>query len=292
MQAEPTVEPLGHPVPVSLSPSSMGTFTSCPLSFRFSYIERLPEPPSAPASKGTLVHLALQHLMWRPPAERTIEAALLDLDRARAELEAHPEFAELELTEEEWAGFHADAAVLVRRYFEMEDPTAVRVLGVELRVSATTSEGVTIRGIIDRLELDADGELVVTDYKTGSAPSEGWEQQSMAGVHVYSLLCERMFGRRPARVQLLYLSRPERIVTAPSDQSLRGVEVKSGAVMRAVRTACARDDFRPRTSALCSYCSFQEFCPAYGGNPELARPTLLARQAEREGRPQLPFVFV
>jgi len=101
-----------------------------------------------------------------------------------------------------------------------------------------------------------------------------------------------MFGRRPARVQLLYLSRPERIVTAPSDQSLRGVEVKSGAVMRAVRTACARDDFRPRTSALCSYCSFQEFCPAYGGNPELARPTLLARQAEREGRPQLPFVFV
>jgi putative RecB family exonuclease len=238
------------------------------------------------------VHLALQHLMWRPPAERTIEAALLDLDRARAELEADPEFAELELTQEEWAGFHADAAVLVRRYFEMEDPSAVQVLGVELRVSATTADGVTIRGIIDRLELDSDGELVVTDYKTGSAPSEGWEQKSMAGVHVYSLLCERMFGRRPARVQLLYLSRPERIVTAPSDQSLRGVEVKSGAVMRAVRTACARDDFRPRTSALCSYCSFQEFCPAYGGNPELARPTLLARQAEREGRPQLPFVFV
>ena len=35
----------------------------------------------------------------------------------------------------------------------------------------------------------------------------------MAGVHVYSLLCERMFGRRPARVQLLYLSKPEKIVT-------------------------------------------------------------------------------
>ena len=66
-----------------------------------------------------------------------------------------------------------------------------------------------IRGIIDRLELDDDGELVVTDYKTGGAPGEGWEQKSMAGVHIYSLLCERMFGRRPARVQLLYLSKPE-----------------------------------------------------------------------------------
>src|SRR5262249_36822443 len=156
--------------------------------------------------KGTLVHLALQHLMWRPAAERTIEAALADLGRARADLESDTEFTELELTTEEWDQFHADAEVLVRRYFEMEDPTQVNVLGLELRVSAETSDGVTIRGIIDRLELDEHGDLVVTDYKTGSAPSEGWEQQSMAGVHVYSLLCERMFGRRPARVQLLYLS--------------------------------------------------------------------------------------
>jgi putative RecB family exonuclease len=280
------------PVPISLSPSSMGTFTSCPLAFRFSYIERLPEPPSAPASKGTLVHLALQHLMWRPAAERTIENALLDLGRARADLETDAEFAELELAPEEWNQFHADAEVLVRRYFEMEDPTQVNVLGLELRVSAETADGVKIRGIIDRLELDAAGELVVTDYKTGSAPSEGWEQQSMAGVHIYSLLCERMFGRRPARVQLLYLSKPERIVTASTDQSLRGVEMKSGALMRAIRTACARNDFRPRPSALCSYCSFQEFCPAYGGHPDEARPTLLARQADREGRPQLPLTFV
>src|SRR6185503_505025 len=135
MQAEPTVEPRGLPCPVSLSPSSMGTFTSCPLAFRFSYIERLPEPPSAPASKGTLVHLALQHLMWRPAAERTLEAALADLARAEAEVAAHPHFAHLELTDEERASFHADADVLVRRYFELEDPRDITVLGVELRVS-------------------------------------------------------------------------------------------------------------------------------------------------------------
>jgi len=280
------------PMPRSLSPSSMSTFTSCPLAFRFSYIERLPEPPSAPASKGTLVHLALQHLMWRPAADRTIDAALADLTVAAEELAADPEFAQLELSENEWASFHADAEVLLRRYFEIEDPRTITVLGVELRVTAETSDGVVIRGIIDRLELDTDGELVVTDYKTGREPGEGWEQQSMAGIHIYSLLCERMLGRRPKRIQLLYLSKPERIITQPSDQSLRGVEVKSGALMKAVRTACARDDFRPRTSALCSYCSFKEFCPAFGGEPALAAPVMLARQADREGRPQLPLAIV
>src|SRR6476659_6611589 len=99
MTAEEPVDPareLAHPVPISLSPRSMGTFTSCPLALRLGYIARLPEPPSAPASKGTLVHLALQHLMWRPPAERTIDNALSDLARAGEELAADPEFSALE----------------------------------------------------------------------------------------------------------------------------------------------------------------------------------------------------
>src|SRR5215208_3350856 len=96
-----------HPFPTALSPSSMGTFTSCPLAFRFSYLERLPEPPSAPASKGSLVHLALQHLMWRPAEDRTIDAALADLARARTEFAVDAEFAGLQLSDAEWDAFHA-----------------------------------------------------------------------------------------------------------------------------------------------------------------------------------------
>ncbi len=114
----------------------------------------------------------------------------------------------------------------------------------------------------------------------------------MAGVHVYSLLCERMFGRRPARVQLLYLSTPEKIVTRATDQSLRGVEVKSNAVMRAIRVACTATTSGRARRALCAFCSFREFCPEFGGEPGKAAPVLLARQAEREGRPQLPLVIV
>ena len=280
-----------HP-PHHLSPSSMGTFTSCPLVVPV----LLPGAPAGDADRAGLQGDA------RPPgaAAPHVAARRRAHDRGRARgsgpgpgrARGRSEFAQLELTDEQWAEFHAEAEVLVRRYFEMEDPRTVQVLGVELRVSATTEDGVIIRGIIDRLELDADGELVVTDYKTGSAPGEGWEQRSMAGVHVYSLLCEKMFGRRPARVQLLYLSGPEKIVTRATDQSLRGVEVKSNAVMRAIRVACTRHDFRPRASALCAFCSFREFCPEFGGDPSHAAPVLQARQAEREGRPQLPLAIV
>lgn len=256
----------------------MSSFTSCALAYRFAYIQRLPEPPSAPASKGTLVHLALQHLHNDPPELRTPARALTHLDRARDDLADDPDFTGLRLTDDEWSVFHAQAAALVERYFELEDPKAVRSIGLELKLEADV-DGVKLRGIIDRLDLDAGGELVVTDYKTGAAPKERWEQKSLAGVHVYSLLCETAFGQRPARVQLLYLATPQAIIATPTDGSTRAVRAKSSAIMRAVQTACERRDFRPSKSALCAYCSFQEFCPEFGGDPEQAAPVLHGRVA-------------
>jgi len=80
-------------------------------------------------------------------------------------------------------------------------------------------------------------------------------------------LCERMLGKRPARVQLFYLSKPEAIIATPTDQSILGVERKTSAMHSAIATACERDDFRARPGRLCDYCSFKPYCPAFGGDP-------------------------
>src|SRR5437867_5315397 len=101
--------------PRSLSPSACSSFKECPLAYRFSYIERLPEPPSPWTSKGTLVHRALELLFVRPAHERTLATALSDLGVARLELVTHPDFSDLDLTPDEWADFDAEAELLVRR---------------------------------------------------------------------------------------------------------------------------------------------------------------------------------
>jgi putative RecB family exonuclease len=257
------------PLPSTLSPSKISAFKHCPLAFRFSVIDGLPEPPSPAASKGTLVHRALELLMLRPPAERTLEAALADLERAGLELRSHPEFSGLGLTPEAMSAFHSEAGELVRRYFRLENPARVRAIGLELLISIQVG-GLTLRGIIDRLELDADGELVVTDYKTGTAPAEGFEQDRLGGVHFYSLLCERLLGRRPSRVQLMYLSTPEVLSMSPSEQSVGAMERRALALYAAVERACQRDDFRPHRSRLCEWCNFRAYCPAWGGDPARA----------------------
>jgi putative RecB family exonuclease len=244
-------------------------FTSCPLAFRFASIDRLPEPPHPATAKGSLVHRALELLFCREPLDRTPAAAADDLARAVAELRNDPEFVLLALDETAQEAFFADASRLVERYFAMEDPRTVRAIGLELRLEATVGE-LTLRGIIDRLELDDDGELVVTDYKTGRAPAVNREQQRLGGVHFYAFLCEQALGKRPARIQLLYLSTGEIIETRPSEQSTRFLPRRTEAVYQAVTRACATEDFRPRTGPLCAFCAFKPWCPAFGGDPERA----------------------
>jgi putative RecB family exonuclease len=250
-------------LPRTLSPSKVVAFTNCPLAFRYSQIEHRPEPPSPHAVKGTLVHAALEGLFWHHPAgERTPAAAQAELNRCWEELQNDEEYGELELGEAEAHAFLADAGTLVDNYFRLEDPNAVRAVGIELGVE-TVVDGMRLRGIIDRLDLNDDGDLIVVDYKTGRAPSERFERGSMGGVQTYALLCESLLGRAPAEVRLLYLRQPVAISSAPSEQTIRGQRRRAVAVWSAIARACDAEDFRPHVGPLCNHCHFKTSCPAF-----------------------------
>lgn len=256
-------------VPHSLSPSRVDAFTNCPLQFRFASIERLPEPPSTHATKGSLVHRALELLMCRHASERDAATLATCLDQAVSEFKTDPEFTGLGLTDEQTESFVTDAAALTRNYLAMEDPRLVREIGLELRLEANVG-GLALRGIIDRLDLTESGELIVTDYKTGRPPFQQREQAKLGGVHFYAFLCHEVLGRRPDRVRLMYLRTGETIEAIPTEQSVRFLTRRTAAVWQAVEKACTTGDFRPRQSALCKSCAYQQWCPAFGGDPELA----------------------
>lgn len=251
-------------VPNSFSPSSLSQFTSCPLAFRFSYVERRPSPPQIAATKGTIVHRALEHLFNRPPENRILDIGHEDLERAFTEYKKMPDLVDLDLSDVQLKDLENESHILIDKYFQMEDPSAITPIGLEVKLQAKVGETL-IRGVIDRLELDDDGELVVTDYKTGSVPRENSQSSKMSGVHLYALLCEKIFGKLPSRVQLLYLTQPTTIVAIPTRSTVKGVEMKSNAVHKAVAVACEKGDFRPNPSALCGWCAYQELCPAVGG---------------------------
>lgn len=255
-------------VPTSLSPSRVEAFTSCPMLFRFVSIEKIDDPPSVHTTRGSLVHRALQLAFARPPGRRTEDAFAASAEQAIDEFRQLPDVTRLGLTDEAADTLFADCRRLVDSCRRMEDPDAVQVTGLELLLSARV-EGLTLRGIIDRLEL-RDGELVVTDYKTGRSPSVNWELRSLSGVRFYALLCREVFGRLPAAIRLMYLNTGEVIEATPSEQAATFVATRSAAVWKAIERACVSGDFRPHPTALCESCAFRPWCPAFGGDPERA----------------------
>jgi putative RecB family exonuclease len=258
-----------YPVPTSLSPSRVESFTSCPMAFRFASIERLPEPPGPATTKGSMVHRVLELLFVHPAADRNEAAVAQSFQQAVREYDTDPEFVMLRLDDVQREAFVDDAWTLVQSYLRMEDPTTISPIGIELRLEAQVGD-LSLRGIIDRLDLDDQGRLIVTDYKTGRAPGIKYEQNKLGGVHFYSFLCESVLGQRPAAIRLMYLRTGEVITATPSSQSTRFITTRTTAVWKAVERACVTGDFRPRTGPLCNSCAFQTWCPAFGGDPERA----------------------
>ena len=260
--------------PRSLSPSKVTSFRDCALAFRFTAIDGLADAPTIWTVKGTLVHTALERLFWRHPAgSRTPAAAEAELATAWDALQTDPDFTGLGLSDQQAAAFRSEAGHLVENYFRLEDPDQVRPVGIEVTLEARLGD-LRLRGIIDRLDLTPDGELVVIDYKTGRAPSDAYLQSKLTGVQTYALLCQEVLGRRPVQVRLLHLKEPTVITAEPTEQGLRGQRTKTLAVWTAIERACRDEDFRPKTGPLCRFCRFRDFCPAYGGDPSLAAAAL------------------
>ena len=250
--------------PNSYSPSSISQFVSCPLAFRYSYIERRERAPQYSATKGSIVHRALELLFENEPNSRNISLAQDTLLRAFKEYESLEDLIGLNLDANQLDNLKNECEFLINNYFEIEDPTATNTIGLELKLEATIN-GNTLRGIIDRLDLDENGDLVVIDYKTGSVPFKQMENSKMDSMHIYSLLCQEVFGKIPAQVQLIYISKPTTIVGTPTENSIKSIVNKSSAISRAVDTAIENNDFRPKVSKLCDWCSYHELCPAQGG---------------------------
>ncbi|AXI80612.1 RecB family exonuclease [Peterkaempfera bronchialis] len=257
--------------PSGLSPSRAGDFMTCPLLYRFRVIDRLPEPPSPAATRGTVVHAVLERLFDSPAAERTPQRAR-ELLRPQWErlLGERPELAGLFPDDADGAllaGWLADAERLLEGYFRLEDPTRLEPAERELYVETALESGLLLRGYIDRVDVAPTGEIRLVDYKTGKAPSRDFEGKAMFQMKFYALMLWRLRGVVPRRLQLVYLGSGDVVAYDPDPGDLQAVERKLLALWEAIQRAVATGEWRPRPSRLCDWCDHRALCPSFGGTP-------------------------
>lgn len=255
------------PRPPALSPSRAADFKSCPLKFRFRTIDRLPEPPSAAAARGTLVHAALQRMFDVPADARTeddVAGTLPDLWSRmvadRPELADLPEVSDLQA----WL---AAARALVGTYFRMEDPRRFQPDACELRLEVTVAGDVPTRGFIDRLDVSPGGLIRIVDYKTGRAPAAAYADNALFQLKFYALMLYRLRGVVVTRLRLMYLGDGQLLEYSPTEAGLESFEQGVAALWSAIERARATGQFPPKRSKLCDWCAFRPFCPEFGGTP-------------------------
>jgi len=256
-------------VPTSLSPSRASSFQDCPLQFRFASIQGLPQPPGFHAVKGNIVHRALELLLGLAPLERTRDAARDAMATSRNEYEPKYDFVGLQLNELAARDFWADCERLVDAYFDLEDPTTLDNVELELWVEAPLGT-FNVRGYVDRLERAPDGGLVITDYKTGRAPRENDVSGKMRQLEMYAYMVRALRGELPARMRLMYLKDKVVLEQQPTESSMKFLEKRTIALFDAIERACTNGTFPTRRSGLCNFCNFKPWCPEFGGNPDLA----------------------
>ena len=246
----------------TLSPSRAGDFKTCPQLFKFRAVERLPEPTSVYQARGTTAHLALQRLFDYPIGDRTIEK-LFDLFRdAWTEIRGEDEYADLFEDVDDERAWGIESMELLANYFTIEDPTTFDPEDRELDMLEDL-EGIAIRGILDRIDRDSDGELVITDYKTGRAPPEKYALPAFFALKIYALLVRNRLGETPKEVRLLYLNGPTLYRLPIDDRQLDAMDGQLRALWKAIERALESDRFPARTSRLCDWCSFKDICPAW-----------------------------
>ena len=250
------------PLLETLSPSRAGDFKTCPLLFKFRAVDRLPEPVTPHQARGTAAHLALHRLFDLPGGQRTPER-LFDLFReAWTELRSEEEYRRLFPSVEEERRWGIESLGLLANYFGLEDPSRVEPVNREYDMCEDL-DGIVIRGILDRIDRDEEGRLVITDYKTGKAPPERYALGAFFALKIYALLIRRIEGETPAEVRLLYLNGPVLYRCEVDDRQLDAMERQLRALWDRIETSLRAEQFPPRPGRLCDFCAFRDRCPAF-----------------------------
>ena len=249
----------------NLSPSRASQFKTCPKQFKFANVDKIKEPTTEVQAKGTTVHQALEDLFDLKPDERNTEK-LHNLFReawtkVRGNDEHHNLFSSVE-EEREWG---LDGLKLLNNYMSIEDPTSFEPLERERWVRGSI-EDLNLRGILDRMDRNNKGELVIVDYKSGKAPLAKYKEPRFFALKLYALLIQKELGEMPSELKLIYLKNSTIHTLKVTQDSLDQVKIEVLEIWNNIKKAFESNEFPATKNTLCDWCYYKPICPVFNEN--------------------------
>ncbi len=281
-----------HGEPVTLSGSQLGTLLGCPRQWFLQRRAGADRQRTSAAGFGSVVHVLAEHAVAEGISPTELGAHLervWDQIPFDAVWLSASERAEADESLERLAGW-------------IEARAGRTVLGVEVPFSVqveTSTQPLTLTGVVDRLDLTPDGRLVIVDFKTGRHVPTQTEADSLEQLGAYQLAAQLgafaslAGGAEVGAAELVYLRKQDgqqpypkvlqqaSIVDVPYLKAEPSVAVLDAEARAAVgrqtdhptwvhhrlETAAhvlAAERYVATVGQSCRYCPFQTSCPARG----------------------------
>ena len=234
------------------------------MKYKFSKIDKIQEPPTWFTHLGTFVHEVLEHFYQLEASERTVDTVRATATSRWQESDWEAQVLALIKPMGSIADFKNAAFECMTNLWIIEDPQQTELTGMEHEVLANI-DGVELKGYIDRFIIGDDGNVIISDYKTGAIPNPRFksEDDKFFQLLVYALMLQEADQEETSKLQLLYLKHSENhemIVTPVRLAVARGVIVETKEL---IDKACETGEFACNTSKLCDWCFHKSYCPAH-----------------------------
>jgi DNA helicase-2/ATP-dependent DNA helicase PcrA len=262
--------------PVRLSFSRVDSYRTCPLKYRYGYVDGLPQLPSPDLSFGSSVHAALE-AWWtqklpQPPPVDVLLRALYDQWETDG-------FAGMERDEQ--LRWYRHAQDVVRRHHERFAPSYVPAVACEAYFELDLGSDVQVVGVIDHVARTSSGGLGIVDWKTNKRAKTRADVRGSLQLAIYVMAAVELWGHDPEWVALDFVVPGVRVTVAREDIDVAAARETILATAELVRAAA----FEPTPNRLCGWCDYRALCPAFEGDgPDVAGHAVVELERLRRRR--------
>jgi DNA helicase-2/ATP-dependent DNA helicase PcrA len=240
------------PEPLTLSPSAVTGYRSCPQQFLFSRSWSLKEGPKAVLSFGSVMHTTIKRFI-----EHLRKGSKLPFEEVARIFETEWTSAGFEDDYQE-RGYKRDGLEQLRTFHAAVLESLPQVLELEKSFELPLENNVTIIGRMDQVNSLGRNDVEIIDYKTGK-PKKDVDAKKDLQLSLYALAAKEIFEWNPVRLVFHYLQDNHTQVTTRDAKQLDEAQKIVLEVAGDIRAG----QFPPKPGFVCRSCAYKPICPAH-----------------------------
>jgi DNA helicase-2/ATP-dependent DNA helicase PcrA len=240
------------PEPLTLSPSAVNGYRSCPQQYLFSRSWSLREGPKAVLTFGSVMHTTIKRFVDQ--LRKGVKLPFEEVARIFATEWTSAGFED----DYQEKGYKEDGIEQLRAFHAAMLEAPPKVVEQEKSFELPLENKVIITGRIDQVNSLGRNDVEIVDYKTGK-PKKDADAKKDLQLSLYALAGKEIFEWNPVRLVFHYLQNNQVQVTTRDEKQLDEAQ----AMVQEAAADIRAGEFPAKPGFICRNCAYKPICPAH-----------------------------